>query len=157
MRSAEPIVLRQATVADAKVLAIHRRSMFRDMGYQGDAALDSMMVKFRPWLEAKMRSGEYLAWLAVTADNSVVAGAGLWLMDWPAHMLGRSARRGNILNVYTEPQYRRQGLARLLMEAALDWCRKNEIDLVILHASPEGRGIYESLGFSASNEMRIKL
>jgi len=153
----ESIALRQATVADATVLAMHRRSMFRDMGYQDEATLDSMLAKFRPWLEAKMTSGDYLAWLAISTGDSVVAGAGLWLMDWPAHMLGASTRRGNILNVYTEPEYRRRGLARSLMEAALDWCRSNAIDLVVLHASPEGRGLYESLGFQASNEMRIKL
>jgi GNAT superfamily N-acetyltransferase len=157
METIESIALRQAAVADASVLAMHRRSMFRDMGYLDDAALDSMMVKFRPWLEAKMDSREYLAWLAVTSDDCIVAGAGLWLMDWPAHMLGHSARRGNILNVYTEPEYRRRGLARSLMVAALDWCRSNAIDLVILHASPEGRSLYESLGFKASNEMRLKL
>src|SRR5262249_56764693 len=153
----ESIALRQATVADAKVLAMHRRSMFRDMGYQDEATLDSMMAKFRPWLEAKMTSGDYLAWLAISTGDTIVSGAGLWLMDWPAHMLGASARRGNILNVYTELEYRRRGLARSLIEAALDWCRRNAIDLVILHASPEGRGLYESLGFQASNEMRIKL
>src|SRR4030095_910981 len=115
METIESIALRQAAVADASVLAMHRRSMFRDMGYLDDAALDSMMVKFRPWLEAKMDSREYLAWLAVTSDDCIVAGAGLWLMDWPAHMLGHSARRRNILNVYTEPEYRRRGLARAII------------------------------------------
>jgi GNAT superfamily N-acetyltransferase len=59
--------------------------------------------------------------------------------------------------VYTEPQFRRRGLARRLIEAALEWCRENKIDVVILHASPEGRALYESLGFQASNEMRINL
>jgi GNAT superfamily N-acetyltransferase len=48
-------------------------------------------------------------------------------------------------------------LARWLVEAALHWCKANEIDFVILHASPEGRGLYESLGFQTGNEMRIKL
>ena len=154
---AEEIALRAASVEDAETLAKHRRAMFRDMGYQDQAALDSMMAKFLPWLEAKMVSGEYLAWLAVTAEDIAVAGAGLWLMDWPAHMLGSSARRGNILNVYTEPEFRRRGLARGLVQTALDWCKLNQVDFVILHASPEGRGLYESLGFKAGNEMRIKL
>ena len=131
--------------------------MFRDMGYNDDVALDTMMQNFQPWVEAKMHSGEYLAWLAVTDDDVIVAGAGLWLMDWPAHMVGSSARRGNILNVYTEPEFRRGGLARRLMEAALLWCKANAIDFVILHASPQGRRLYESLGFQAGNEMRIKL
>ena len=104
-----------------------------------------------------MRAGEYLSWFAIAEDGAVAAGAGLWLMDWPAHMRGLSARRGNILNVYTVPEFRRRGLARRLMEAELGWCRVNGIDLVILHASSEGRALYESLGFQASDEMRIKL
>ena len=157
MAIAEGIALRRASVEDARTIATHRRAMFRDMGYQDQAALDSMMAKFLPWLEAKMVSGDYLAWLAVTDVDAIVAGAGLWLMDWPAHMVGSCPRRGNILNVYTEPQFRRRGLARCLMAAALDWCRLNRVDLVILHASPQGRALYESLGFQASNEMRIKL
>jgi ribosomal protein S18 acetylase RimI-like enzyme len=79
------------------------------------------------------------------------------MMDWPPHMIGAGSRRGNILNVYTEPEYRRQGIARSLMDAALDWCRANGIASVILHASPDGRSLYESLGFQATNEMRIAL
>ncbi len=151
------VALRRATVADASTIARHRRIMFRDLGYRDDAALDSMSDKFLPWVEQKMQSGEYLAWFAVTADDLVVAGAGLWLMDWPAHMVGSSSRRGNILNVFTEPAYRRRGLARRLVEAAMDWCKAHNIDFVILHASPEGRSLYESLGFTAGNEMRVKL
>lgn len=152
----EGIALRRATWDDARTIAGHRRSMFRDMGYHDEGALDAMTKKFQPWIEAKIASLDYLAWLAVSND-SVVAGAGLWLMDWPAHMVGSSARRGNILNVYTEPEFRHRGLARWLIEAALHWCKTNEIDCVILHASQHGRRLYESLGFQASNEMRIKL
>ena len=157
MGIAEGIALRCASVEDAKTIVAHRRAMFRDQGHRDQAALDLMAVNFLPWLQAKMTSGEYLAWFAVTADATVVAGAGLWLMDWPSHMIGSSARRGNILNVYTEPEFRRRGLARWLMEAALEWCKNNGIDLVVLHASADGRPLYESMGFTASNEMRIKL
>jgi GNAT superfamily N-acetyltransferase len=118
----EGITLRPATVADSKTMVAHRRAMFRDQGHADVAALDSIAAKFGPWLEAKMMSGEYLAWFAVAADNQIVSGAGLWLMDWPAHMVGFSPRRGNILNVFTEPEFRRRGLARQLTEAALAWC-----------------------------------
>jgi len=153
----EGISLRQATLEDARTIAKHRRLMFRDMGYADEAALDAMMAKFLPWLEKKIASRDYLAWLAVTSDDLVVAGAGLWLMDWPPHMIGSSSRRGNILNVYTDPQFRRRGLAKRLMQTALDWCKTNQVDFVILHASKEGRRLYESLGFLDSNEMRLKL
>jgi hypothetical protein len=43
------------------------------------------------------------------------------------------------------------------MEAALLWCRENQIDTVILHASPSGQNLYESMGFTPTNEMRIRL
>jgi len=44
-----------------------------------------------------------------------------------------------------------------LVEAALEWCKADEIDFVVLHASPQGRKLYDSLGFQPSNDIRIKL
>jgi len=157
MSSWEEFTIRRATTQDADALVGHRRNMFHDMGYHDAAALESMSEKFRPWLLARMASGEYVAWLAIAADGRVAAGAGLWLMDWPPHMVGAGARRGNILNVYTAPEFRRRGLARKLTEVALQWCRQNGVDTVILHASSDGRALYESMGFEATNEMRISL
>jgi len=152
----EGFIVRRAALDDLDTLVAHRRSMFRDMGYKDEAALDAMAAKFRVWLGERMRSGDYLAWLACAPEGAIAAGTGLWLMDWLPHMVGKGARRGNIVNVYTEAGFRRRGLARVLMEAALAWCQKNGVDTVILHASPAGRSLYESMGFEATNEMRIR-
>ena len=151
------ITVRPATLDDLGITANHRRGMFSEMGYRDQAALDAMLALFRPWLAQKMLAGEYLAWLASDSDGAIVAGLGLWLMDWPPHMIGPGARRGNILNVYTEPPFRRQGIARRLMQLALEWCGANGIRAVILHASEEGRALYEKLGFQPTNEMRLLL
>src|SRR5881394_1823078 len=99
--------------------------MFLGMGKYDPQKLEAMTDAYRPWLESKMAAGEYWGWLATTADGSVAAGAGLWLMDWPPHVIGTGLRRGNIINVYTEAAHRRRGLARQLLNAALDWCRAN--------------------------------
>jgi GNAT superfamily N-acetyltransferase len=148
--------IRLATLSDAGIIASHRRKMFSDMGERNESALDAMCSAFLPWVERKISGGEYLGWLITNADGEVVAGAGLWLMDWPPHMIG-SATRGNILNVYVERAFRRQGLARRLMETALEWCRANGVRAVILHASEEGRGLYTRMGFRPTNEMRVVL
>lgn len=153
----EGFTLRRASTSDLDVLVEHRRAMFRDMGYGDEAALTSMAYKFGAWLIERMDSGDYLAWLVSAPDGSIAAGTGLWLMDWPPHMIGQGARRGNILNVYTHPNFRRRGLARELMTAAIVWCRENGVDTIILHASPSGRAIYETLGFAPTNEMRLAL
>jgi len=148
-------IIRPATLEDAAIIAGQRRAMFVDMGHRDNRVLDSMTDAFLPWVRQKMSTGEYLGWLATAGDGSVTAGSGLWLMDWPPHMVGPESRRGNILNVYTRPDFRRQGLARSLTETAVGWCRANGIGTVILHASEEGRPLYRALGFQASNEMRL--
>ena len=149
--------IRLATLDDAGIIAGHRHRMFLDIGDHDRQKLEAMTKAFKPWLESRMSSGEYLGWLAMASDGSVAAGLGLWLMDWPPHVLGGSSPRGNIVNVYTEAEHRKRGLARLLMNAALEWCRANRVDVVILHASKEGRHLYESMGFEPTNEMRLVL
>ena len=149
--------LRRAFNEDLDVLVEHRGAMFRDMGYSDEAAVTSMASKFRPWLLEHLKRGDYLAWLVSAPDGSIAAGTGLWLMDWPPHMIGQGARRGNILNVYTHANFRRRGLARELITVALSWCRENGVDTIILHASSSGRAIYEALGFKQTNEMRLQL
>jgi GNAT superfamily N-acetyltransferase len=148
--------IQAATGADVEIIAGHRRAMFADMGLGDERGRERMTEAFRPWLASRLASGEYLGWFALTAEGAVAGGAGLWLMPWPPHMTGLAAR-GNILNVYTEPAHRRRGVARMLMNAALDWCRANQVTMVILHASDEGRALYAELGFAATNEMRLVL
>lgn len=117
MAMPDGFTIRRASTADLDTLVAHRRAMFHDMGYTDQAALDAMSAKFRGWLLERMNRGDYHAWLVDSPGGKVAAGAGLWLMDWPPHMIGHGARRGNILNVYTANNFRRQGLARRLMEA----------------------------------------
>lgn len=152
----EGFTIRRASTSDLEILVAHRRAMFGDMGYNDDVALSSMSAKFRVWLLAHMNEGDYVAWLVIAPDGSIAAGAGLWLMDWPPHMIGQGTRRGNILNVYTAESFRRRGLARELMEVVLRWCRENEVDTIILHASPAGKNLYQSMGFAPTNEMRLQ-
>jgi GNAT superfamily N-acetyltransferase len=149
--------IRPATLEEAGIIAGHRHRMFLHVGKYDPQKLEAMTGAYRPWLESKMAAGEYLGWLAMAFDGSVAAGLGLWLMDWPPHVIGTGLHRGNIINVYTDVAHRRRGLARRLLNTALDWCRANGVDVVILHASKEGRHLYESVGFEPTNEMRLVL
>ena len=149
--------IRSATSMDAGTIAQHRRAMFADMGKRDVSRLDQMAAATRPWIERKITAGEYQGWLAVGPDGSIVAGLGLWLIEWQPTIADLSGRRGMILNVYTELAHRRLGIARLLMKSALDWCRENRINVVILHASDEGRPLYAALGFKPTTEMRLIL
>ncbi len=88
-------VIRPAVLEEAIIIGAQRRAMFFDMGYRD--GLDTMVESFLPWIRGKMTAGEYLGWFAVAENGAIAAGAGLWLMDWPPHMIGPGSRRGNIL------------------------------------------------------------
>lgn len=155
--SDQEFLIRRATVEDVSIITCHRRAMFADMGEHDNAKLDAMSVSFRNWVIERLTTGEYLGWFVVNEQGSIIAGAGLWLLAWAPTPSDQSAQRGYIFNVYTQPEYRRHGLARRLMKTILDYCRENKMNVVALHASDEGRTLYESLGFKQTNEMRLFL
>ena len=108
------------------------------------------------WIGSLVATGEYAGWL-VEYERAIVAGGGMLLGDiGPGPGCYRMSRRAHIVNVYTEPDHRRRGLARQLMQTMLDWCEHHGFNMVTLHASDEGRPLYQSLGFTPTNEMRLR-
>ena len=104
----------------------------------------------------RRREGSFRAWLACD-QGRVIAGGAVVITAWPAHPYDLACRRATILNVYTEPGYRRRGIARQIMQTMISWCKQEGLARLTLHASEEGRRLYESLGFEPSNEMRLNL
>src|SRR6266513_5089454 len=47
-----------------------------------------------------------------------------------------------IINVFTEPQWRRHEIAGLLIKGIVAWSKSERLDRLILHASDEGRSLY---------------
>jgi GNAT superfamily N-acetyltransferase len=148
--------IRRATGDDATVIARHRTAMFRDMGTTGDALL-SVEIATRERLIRQIPSGEYAGWLA-EANGQPVAGAGVLLHHYyPTVTNPRGRPTAYILNVYTDPDHRRRGLARRLIEEIFDWCALHDIPRASLHFSDGSRALYEQLGFSQTNELRVEL
>jgi GNAT superfamily N-acetyltransferase len=90
--------------------------------------------------------------------NSEFVGSSCAYVDdgWHSKLVRRSAN-GWIIGVYVRPEFRGRGVARALSSASLEWLRGTGCKKAKLHASPFGRGIYESLGFTNSNEMELTL
>ncbi len=148
--------LREATPADVAVILHQRRRMFADMGEGDEASLDAMSEATRPILAAALVDGSYRGWLVEVAGR-VVAGGGVALFGFQPTPADLSPRRAWIVNIYTEPAFRRQGLAKLVMRGIIDWCRAEGLSIVRLHASDAGRPLYQSMGFEPTNEMRLVL
>ena len=159
------LTIRSATPADAPRIARHRAEMYRDMGVLPDALYAQLVDAARPYLEHALAAGTYRGWLAHPSEQpeEVVSGVGLTLRP----LMPRPGVRGDatvilggmeglVVNVFTERAWRRKGVAKLLMEHLLEWTRANQLARVVLHASTDGRPLYEQLGFVQSNEMRYE-
>jgi ribosomal protein S18 acetylase RimI-like enzyme len=150
-----PSVVRPATPADAAVIAYHRVAMLRDMGVLPARDLPALEASSREYFAAALVTGEYVGWL-IEAKERVVAGGGLMLRRLlPRPDCIGGGDEAHIFNMYTEPDQRRCGYARALMDMMLAWCRAHDVKRVSLHASNDGLRLYESLGFSPTNEMRL--
>ena len=157
-------VVRRAAVQDAAIIARHRARMFHDMGEISTGVLDEFLAASQEWTERALGNGEYIGWLAAPKKEPdlIIAGAGVQLRQTPPHPcrpprdqeFGKG-RHAIVLNVFTEPEWRKRGVARLLMEEVLRWARLEKLDRLVLHASDQARSLYERMGFVATNEMRF--
>lgn len=160
---AKTFMVRRATLDDVAVIARHRAEMFADMGQLPADLYETLVTQSIEYLTDALPTGAYVGWLASAPGQptTVIAGAGVQLRRTLPHPV---ARRGNarvatghqaiVLNVFTEPAWRRQGVAELLMTHVIEWARASGIDTLVLHASADGRPLYERIGFVPTTEMR---
>jgi GNAT superfamily N-acetyltransferase len=150
------ISIREAISDDIPEILRQRRGMYQDMGYEDDAALGKMISVCEPYLAQALGQHSFRGWLAFS-EARIVGGGGIILSPWLSHPYDLQCRRATILNVYVYPQYRRGGIGRRLMETMIEWCRAERFAAVYLHASKDGRQLYESLDFEPTTEMQLKL
>ena len=149
--------IRTAAIGDLPHLLHHRRAMYESMGHTDEAMLDEVLRVSELYFRIALPNGRYRGYLAETEEGRVVGGGGIVINDWPAHPRETMPLRVWILNMYVEPEFRRLGIAKRLMEAMVGWCRAEGFRNVSLHASNEGRPLYEAMGFVPTNEMRLEL
>ena len=96
-------------------------------------------------------NGDHVTVLAVD-DGEVIGCASMsfmWIMPTFSHPTGK---RAHLMNVYTRSEYRRQGIARKMVNMLIDETWKRGATEISLDATTMGRPLYESLGFTNSTE-----
>jgi GNAT superfamily N-acetyltransferase len=149
----ELMQIRSARPEDAPVIAQQRTRMFFEMGRVTEAGVPELLRVSTSYLSEALANESYRGWLMESADGKTIGGAGLLLRPLMPRPDALSGPEAVVLNVYVEPQFRRQGVARALMEALLHWCRTQPIPRIVLHPTPIGQALYESLGFKPRVEM----
>jgi GNAT superfamily N-acetyltransferase len=131
--------------------------MFEDMRHRTRAQHRVADDSYRRWAPAMMKKNLLRCRLVVTRDGEAAAGGCVWLRDvqpGPGHP---AEKVPYLLSMYTEPRFRRRGLAMMLVEEAMAWARKNGYREMTLHASKKGRKVYRKLGWERTWEMKVEL
>lgn len=150
------IEIRTATVADAKTLA-ELRWEFRSAQNPPAETHDAFVRRCAAWMRRELQDGSgWKAWVAV--DNHVIVGH-VWLhtVQKIPNPIAEREQLAYLSNLYVTVSAR-GGAGTRLLEAALDSCRANHIDRVVLWPSKRSVTLYVSHGFSHGGDvMELKI
>ena len=88
----------------------------------------------------------FVSWLALDADR-IVATSGVSIVEKPPYFGCPTGRIALVSSMFTEPAYRRQGIARDLLCRVVDEARAKGCGAVQITASDAGVPLYRSVGF----------
>lgn len=133
--------------------------MADDFGSVSDIEKESMEKQLPDYFERKLNT-ELVAFVA-RDDDRIVSVAYLHIIEMPANSILLNGLYGEVLSVYTMPEYRGKGLCSTLMKNLVDRARDRGLGRIDLSATKEGYPIYKKLGFEDKEhrytDMRYKL
>lgn len=133
----------------ASLTEIRMKYLSEDFGSLAEDKETEIRKSLPGYFEAHLGRNMF-AYLA-KKDGKIIASAFLVVSEKPANPSFPRGRTGTVMNVYTEKEYRRQGIASALMKMLINDAKRLELDYLELKATAEGYPLYRSLGFAEAN------
>lgn len=102
-----------------------------------------------------LETGEHIAYLVY--DNGIFIGAGgvSFYQVMPTYH-NPTGKKAYIMNMYTAPEYRRQGIAFRTLDLLVMDAKEQGVSQIVLEATDMGRPLYEKYGFvKMEDEMEL--
>lgn len=140
-------MIRVAVPADAAELA-RLRYEFRAAERGASESRDRFIARCTGWMAERLGRTSWRCFVA-QADRAIVGHVWLALIDKvPNPGDQEPERHAYLTNLYVQPAAR-GGTGKALMEAALEWCRGQDVDTVLLWPTERSRTLYARYGFAA--------
>lgn len=102
-----------------------------------------------------LETGEHIAYLVYDQGTFIGAGGVSFYQVMPTFH-NPTGKKAYIMNMYTAPEYRRQGIAYKTLDLIVKEIRKRGVSKIILEATDMGRPLYEKYGFvPMKDEMKL--
>ncbi len=120
-----------------------------DCGDLTTEELGALKLQLPDYFRRQLGSG-VLAYVA-EEDERLVSTVLMVIAEKPANPHFITGKTGTLLNVFTRPEYRRQGLAGKLIDLAIQDAKQLNLSYIDLSASKEGYPLYKKIGFTESH------
>ena len=143
-----------ATSEDIAELMAIRLEMLRDVN---DLPPDYVFSEeFCSYSRDYFLNGQHTMVLAIDEnDGKPIGCATLCYMEFMPTFSHPTGKRAHLMNVYTSPDYRGQGIARRMVEMLIEEARRRGVTEISLDAIASGRPLYRKLGFQDSEECMV--
>ena len=145
---------RRLTEKELNLFIEMRINQLREEGAKEDIDL---VPALRDYYKRHMADGTFVSWLAVD-DEEIVGTSGMSFVEKPPYFGCPSGKMGLLSSMFTNPRYRRMGIAKELLHRVVEEARKYGCGTIQITASDMGVKLYESYGFVHNNNfMQYKL
>ena len=118
----------------------------------GEKPSASLLDANRKYYEKFVPSGNHIAFIASFEGEDVGSGSICLTEELPSPD-NPSGHCAYLMNIYVRNQFRNQGIGHSIVRKLLEEARKLNCGKIYLETTPEGRGVYESLGFRDMPDM----
>ena len=148
------IIYRRLTKDDLDTFIDMRIRQLREEGATEDIDL---IPPLRDYYDRHMSDGTFVSWLALDKDK-IIGTSGMSFVENPPYFGCPSGRIGLLSSMFTDPGYRRMGIAKELLNRVVEEARAYGCGAVHITASDMGVKLYTAYGFVHNNNfMQYKL
>ena len=152
----ENYTYKKATIEDIDELVRTRIIVLRAANKLSDREdMSEVEKQSREYYKRALRTGEHIAYLVYDNEKFIGAGGVSFYQVMPTYH-NPSGKKAYIMNMYTTPEYRRQGIACKTLDLLVTEAKEQGVLQIALEATEMGRPLYEKYGFSAmQDEMEL--
>ena len=150
------ITYKKADASDIDILIKTRIQVLRAVNKLSDKADISLVIKESYlYYQNCFKDDTHAAYLAFDGDVFVGSGGICFYKVMPSYE-NSCGRKAYIMNIYTNPDYRRKRIAFTILDLLIKEAKNRSIYDISLEATSMGRPLYEKYGFIAlENEMEL--
>ncbi len=148
------IVYQRLTENELDTFIRMRIRQLREEGAKEDIDLAPAL---RDYYIRHMADGTFVSWLAMDGDR-IIGTSGMSFVEKPPYFGCPNGKIGLLSSMFTDPDYRRRGIAKTLLSKVVDEARTYGCGTVQITASDMGVLLYTDFGFKKNgNFMQYRI